>query len=62
MNRRIRDPYVRWCERRSGGHKVVTRLLDWQLALFNLCFASIPLLTAFIAIEDTKTKIAIITI
>jgi len=28
MNRRIREPYVRWCERRTGYHLVVSRLLD----------------------------------
>ena len=27
-NRRIRDPYVRWCERCSGGRLAVTHLLD----------------------------------
>jgi|GEM_PF-5313283 len=27
-NRRIRDPYVRWCERRTGSHSTVSRLLD----------------------------------
>ena len=34
MNRRIRQPYVRWCERRTGYHLVVSRLLDCRALLF----------------------------
>jgi hypothetical protein len=36
MNRRIRDPYVRWCERRTGGHLTVSRLLDCAFVLCAL--------------------------
>jgi len=28
MNRPVRDPYAGWCERRTGGHSSVSRLLD----------------------------------
>ena len=33
-NRRIRDPYVRWCERRTGGQLTVSRLLDLPNVIF----------------------------
>jgi len=33
-NRPIRDPYVRWCERRTGSHWAVSRLLDYKTFLF----------------------------
>ena len=32
-NRRIREPYVRWCERRTGGRKTVSRLLDCDFVI-----------------------------
>jgi len=31
MNRRIREPYVRWCERRTVGFKAHGRLLDYPM-------------------------------
>jgi hypothetical protein len=46
VNRRIRDPYVRWCERCTGsGLSGVSRLLDYHFVAFlliNLAFALIP--------------------
>src|SRR3546814_10844474 len=29
-------PFARWCERRTGGHLAVSRLLDWGIVLFIL--------------------------
>ena len=36
-NRRIRDPYVRWCERRSVSFRAHGRLLDCVLVLYLYC-------------------------
>ena len=33
-NRCIRDPYVRWCERRTGSHWAVSCLCDCALVLY----------------------------
>ena len=38
-NRRIREPYVRWCERRTGGRKTVSRLLDYpHFKQYSICY------------------------